>query len=251
MKILDKLNQLSRVVNDLKRRSTLTANEQHDGLMSAADYHQIGNAALENLPDKTDILTTKPGRYTVYNPENSPLINPSRFFLDVQKNSRGDRIIKATALYTGITYHYIVRGSNSNPDTPNQWVSDISTTPLWMGSVKGVGKSIVLADDAGRYSGLLITYKISSTVQTAFFGGITNTDQELYVPNDDVLTGFNVNMSTISNTIEMTRIGINVTEKNLKITFFKDYSLNMDHMVTTLITDADADYAITTVVGIK
>ena len=160
-------------------------------------------------------------------------------------------MIKATALYTGITYHYIVRGSNSNPDTPNQWVSDISTTPLWMGSVKGVGKSIVLNDDVSRYSGLLITYKISSTVQTAYFSGITTTDKELYVPNDDVLTGFNVNMSTVSNTIEMVRIGINVADKNLKITFFKDYSLNMDHMVTTLITDADADYAITTVVGIK
>lgn len=255
------LNQLKDIatkqqiaIKSIERQLELKATSQNKGMMGPELYNKMAQL-FENREtvDGADLFQLAPGFYKVYNPTNAPMpaMEPSLFFVDVSRSIDGDKYIRAMMMYTGQTFHYVIRGSNANPDTPNEWVADMSATVLWAGSVKGLNKTITLADNSGYYSAMIIGYKLSSTRQYAYFEGVMTDTHQLYVPNDFVLNGTNVNTDMVHNTLELARIGIHKDGDTLTITFFKDYGLNFDHMTPSIIADADASYEITTIIGIK
>jgi hypothetical protein len=248
----DAINQVSRELGHVSRRTKLPATEQNAGNMTAEQAQQLAqdHKQLKDLPDNTDILKTSPGYYSVYNPINSPLKNPSRFFVDVKKNANGDKVIQATALYTGRTWKMVTRTTNNNPDTPNVWVESVSERVLWSGSVTSVGTTMNLVDDLSEYDGMRVIFTIGST-QQSFSVQSVNTDGEFYVPDYMVLYGNNMNVDTVKNYLYPTRIELTKTAaKQLKISYYKLYTMDVDKMITVMTHD-NGDFSINAIIGLK
>lgn len=246
------INQISRELGSVSRKSKLIATEQNAGNMTAEQYRELAqdHIQLQYLPDKTDILATDPGYYSVFDPKNSPLPNPSRFFVDIKKNSNGDKIVQATALYTGRTWHIVTRTTNNNSDAPNTWVESVSERVLWTGSVTSVGTKIELIDDLSNYDGLDIVYSIGSTQQISRIRSI-NPDGTFYVPKLIVINGNNVNRDLVSNQWYPTRLELTKSSSNqLTISYYKLYTINVDHM-TAVMTHDKGDFSINAIIGLK
>lgn len=248
----DAINQISRELGSVSRKSKLIATEQNSGAMPADAYRsflQI-NKQLEDLPDQTDILNINPGYYAVYDPKNSPLASPSRFFVEVKINSNGDKVIKATALYTGRTWISVTRTTNDHPDTPNVWVESVSERVLWSGSVTSVGATMDLVDDLNVYDGIRVIFTVGST-QQSFNVQSVNDNGELYVPNYMVLYGNSMDVDTVKNYLYPTRIKLTkTTAKQLKISYYKLYTMDVDKM-TTVMTHDTGDFSINAIIGLK
>lgn len=246
------INQISRELGHVARKSSLIATEQNSGAMPADAYRSFSqiNKHLEDLPDKTDILNINPGYYSVYDPKNSPLTNPSRFFVDVKKNSNGDKVIKATALYTGRTWKMVTRTTNNNPKNPNVWVESVSERVLWSGSVTSVGTTMDLVDDINEYDGIRVIFTVGSTQQSFNIQSV-NTDGEFYVPDYMVLYGNSMNVDTVKNYLYPTRIELTkTTAKQLKISYYKLYTMDVDKMITVMTHDK-GDFSINAIIGLK
>lgn len=246
------INQISRELGSVSRKSKLIATEQNSGAMPADAYRSFSqiNKHLEDLPDQTDILNIGPGYYSVYDPKNSPLANPSRFFVDVKKNSNGDKVIQATALYTGRTWHIVTRTTNNNPDVPSVWVESISERVLWTGSVTSVGTKIELIDNLSNYDGLDIVYTIGSTQQISRIRSV-NPDGTFYIPGLIVLNGNNINRDLALNQWYPTRIELTKSSGNeLTISYYKLYTISMNPM-TAVVTHDTGDFSINAIIGLK
>lgn len=246
------INQLSRELGHVARKTELPATEQNDGNMTAEQVQQLAqdHQQLKDLADKTDILNINPGYYSVYDPQNSPLKNPSRFFVDVKKNSNGDKVIQATALYTGRTWKIVTRTTNNSPDTPNVWVESVSERVLWSGSVTSVGTTMDLIDDLSNYDGMRVIFTIGSTQQSFNIQSV-NADGEFYIPDFIVIQGNSLNRDTAKNYLYPTRIELTKTKTNqLKISYYKLYTMDVDKMITVMTHDS-GDFSINAIVGLK
>lgn len=248
----DAINQVSRTLGSISRHQKLPATEQNAGNMTAKQYRDLAqdHIQLQDLPNKTDILVIDPGYYSVFDPINSPLPNPSRFFVDVKKNSNGDKVIQATALYTGRTWKIVTRTTNNDPKTPSVWVESVSERVLWTGSVTSVGTKISLIDNLSNYDGLDIVYTIGSTQQISRIRSV-NADGTFYIPGLIVINGNNVNRDLVSNQWYPTRIELTKSSDNqLTISYYKLYTINVDHM-TAVMTHDTGDFSINAIIGLK
>ncbi|MDV2911472.1 hypothetical protein R0H03_06315, partial [Pediococcus acidilactici] len=135
----------------------LPADEEHNGFMTVEQLRMIKEGLGERLaiPDGSDMLSLKPGRYVTSNVKNGVDRDDTSGIAYIDVDSLDDKHIQYnhTIAYNGRSFHKIIHGNGDgkNVSAPNGWGENRRFYSLWKGGINKAGTTIQLTDNIDKY----------------------------------------------------------------------------------------------------
>lgn len=149
-------------------KAHLPADEEHNGFMTVEQLRMIKEGLGERLeiPDGSDMLSLKPGRYVTSNVKNGVDRDDTAGIAYIDVDSLDDKHIQYnhTIAYNGKSFHKIIHGygDGKNVSAPNGWGEDWRFYPLWKGGINKAGTTIQLTDNIDKFEFLSFVIATSS-----------------------------------------------------------------------------------------
>jgi hypothetical protein len=138
-------------------KAHLPADEEHNGFLTVEQLRMIKEGLGERLaiPDGSDMLALKPGRYVTSNVKNGVDRDDTSGIAYIDVDSLDDKHIQYnhTIAYNGKSFHKIIHGygDGKNVSAPNGWGEDWRFYSLWKGGINKAGTTIQLTDNIDKF----------------------------------------------------------------------------------------------------
>lgn len=138
-------------------KAHLPADEEHNGFMTVEQLRMIKEGLGERLeiPDGSDMLSLKPGRYVTSNVKNGVDRDDTAGIAYIDVDSLDDKHIQYnhTIAYNGKSFHKIIHGygDGKNVSAPNGWGEERRFYSLWQGGLNKAGTTIQLTDNIDKF----------------------------------------------------------------------------------------------------
>lgn len=135
----------------------LAADKEHNGFLTVEQLRMIKEGLGERLaiPDGSDMLSLKPGRYVTSNVKNGVDRDDTSGIAYIDVDSLDDKHIQYnhTIAYNGKSFHKIIHGygDGKNVSAPNGWGEDWRFYSLWKGGISKAGTTIQLTDNIDKF----------------------------------------------------------------------------------------------------
>lgn len=135
----------------------LAADKEHNGFLTVEQLRMIKEGLGERLaiPDGSDMLSLKPGRYVTSNVKNGVNRDDTAGIAYIDVDSLDDKHIQYnhTIAYNGKSFHKIIHGNGDgkNVSAPNGWGEEWRFYSLWKGGISKAGTTIQLTDNIDKF----------------------------------------------------------------------------------------------------
>lgn len=151
-------------------KAHLPADEEHNGFLTVEQLRMIKEGLGERLtlPDGSDMLSLKPGRYVTSNIKNGVDRDDANGISYIDVDSLDDKHIQYnhTVAYNGRAFHKIIHGygDGKNVSAPNGWGEIKYVYPLWEGGLNKAGTTIQLTDNIEKFE--YISFMVATSSNT-------------------------------------------------------------------------------------